>query len=85
MVNNEVISSMRNNVDAGRINEFGLFGAYQVEHIKLRDEWEIMTESEVKARSLRALNSSRAVQNYPLSHGQPSLTSDEISKKMKIL
>lgn len=50
MVSTEVISSMRNNDGAGRNNEVGIFRAYQAERSSLRDEWEIMTESEVEAR-----------------------------------
>lgn len=48
----------------------------------LSDEWEIMMESEVEARLTTALNPGKAVRNYPISHGQPSDTSDKISNKM---
>lgn len=83
MVRSEkVISSMRNNDGVGRNNEVGIFRALQVEQSSLSDEWEIMTESEVEVKLSRALNSSKAAQNYPISHGQLSNTFDEISNKM---
>lgn len=78
----KVILSMRNNDSVGINNEVGIFRTLQVEQSSLSDKWVIMTESEVEARFSRALNSSPAVQNYPISHGQPSNTSDVISNKM---
>lgn len=61
----------------------GIFRALQLAQSSLSDEWEIIMESEVEARLSTALNSSKAVWNYPINHGQPSDPSDEISNKMK--
>ena len=50
VVRSEVISSMRNNHCVGRNNEVGIFSVFQGEWSSLRDEWEIMTASEMETR-----------------------------------
>lgn len=74
---------MRYNDSVGRNYEVGIFRALQVVWSSLSDEWEIMMKSEVEATLSTALNSSKAVWNYPINHGQPSDLSDDISNKIK--